>query len=447
MGSKRKRKNLKSKKTNQKQRRKIVQLESTIKLDDLHDDVLECIFKKLDLKDILNVADTSKRFIPAVELALKSKGIKNDYLSTNSVRYDGYDNMVMEIMTSPFKRSNVSVYHLSTALKLLRNFGHFFLNLHIDGSTKASLQIRDVINHYVSEYCSNYVEYLTIESCSVNDMKILEKPFPEVKHMTFKRCHLGTVLLERSFPNLKSLDLHDVTVTNWKFIEVNFPKLHSLFLRKVKITSKSFFGCLLLNPQITTLATPFIGRGSNFLQKVNEYLPSLRMLDIGHNSTYMPGFNDDYQMKNLNFFFIHLEKSFNNKELISYISKHPTITTLGVKAASKPIEFVNEKSDFLLKFVECVPFVEFIHLNGFAASTEDVIRILRECKALTFLDCTLGVAFDLNDLQRKLDNEWKILHVDSESIELEKEEIIQPNSSQRVDKCLFKWKSMLSKHY
>lgn len=198
-----------------KRQRKAAPSKSTsTKLDDLNYDVLEFIFKKLELKDVLNMADTSKKFKPAVELALNRK-IFNQYsfcFNIDRVRSDDIS------ISKGVQRQRVN--DLFTALKLLRNFGHAFRNVSIVYSMKVAPEVRDELSGYVSKYCSKYAEELNIENWQGKEMKIFDKPFTNARLVRLSNSHLVSeeTLRNEWFPEMIALTLDNVTMTNSKCI-------------------------------------------------------------------------------------------------------------------------------------------------------------------------------------------------------------------------------------
>lgn len=138
--------------------------------------------------------------------------------------------------STQFYENSVYILHATTAMKILRNFGHLITNLvvlplyykyneYLEPGSK-------IINKYVNEYCSKSLKNLTLVNFKQNATMEWFKPFEQVETLFFQVGVLDTksMDLNKIFPRLRRLEFQGVTVTDQRFIEQHFPYLHEIII-------------------------------------------------------------------------------------------------------------------------------------------------------------------------------------------------------------------------
>lgn len=280
-----------------------------LKITDIGVDCLEQIFRHLDLKDLLNVADSNKVLKSAADtvytLKYARKWVCSHYLYSLTLndRRDG--------RLTVFSTEILLSQDLKTVLQLLRCFGHLILGIAIlpceliDNNT--SVNYLRIIT-YLNDYCAQSVVSIIIESSP--QIELVEKylkPFPKVKlvHFRYHSNEYEEGFLTRTFPNLVKLEYKAhkrCTEANQNirdfFIRIvnNFPRLETLKVeydmsRQEKAELSDGFldnltAALRLNPQLKRLELKVCPKGHHkchlmkVLQEASQYLTQLQILSF-----------------------------------------------------------------------------------------------------------------------------------------------------------------------
>lgn len=154
-----------------------------LKLTDINIDCLEKIFSNLNLRDLLNVADSNKSLKQAVDLVYSRRfGPKTIFFR-----------VIFKLSRDSIEMSHqkIEFNDLRTALQLIRCFGHLISKLEYDHSIDTYPKHRNEVDRYINEYCANSLSELQFFTTSKDVFERLEKPFLNVKTVCFNYCSLG----------------------------------------------------------------------------------------------------------------------------------------------------------------------------------------------------------------------------------------------------------------
>lgn len=147
---------------------------------------LHKIFNYIDMKDLLNVADSNSHLKRAAECVFVEK-YDNEKLWLYQVR-ERSKNKLCEKSSKPSSPTKIT-------LQMLRLFGHLISNLEISEDMpfdKLSELQRRTYRHifrYVDTYCSSYLTELTLVMVPSDALEELKKSFIRLKTITVFGCH------------------------------------------------------------------------------------------------------------------------------------------------------------------------------------------------------------------------------------------------------------------
>lgn len=193
-----------------------------LKITDLLDDCLEHIFKFLDIKDLLSVADSRKSFKASLDRTFRSKYIKDFCIMPSDegaykwgvVKLKNYD--------------REAVINFGDILKFLRCFGELISEIYFStnlGERYPQNQNNELLR-YMNKYCSK-----TLRGLSMVDAPniLLLKPFVNVESFRLHRESGDKWIdLERVFPKLCCLELSMESIPD--YFAVHLPHLKELLL-------------------------------------------------------------------------------------------------------------------------------------------------------------------------------------------------------------------------
>lgn len=197
-------------------------VESQHEIYNLNDDCLGEVFMLLNHEDLLNVADTSKRFSDLAKSVYKRKYIDRSVVIIHPSKW--YNNRCED----PIFMSKLHV-----ALKLLRNFGEVIQKLSVTFDNKTmNVERLGVLENYIMKYCSqkDSLKELRLRNCRKKAFDNIEQPFESLEVFIFENGHLGISISDfnRWFPKIRHLELSQVKTANKSFLNQNIPHLHHL---------------------------------------------------------------------------------------------------------------------------------------------------------------------------------------------------------------------------
>lgn len=196
-----------------------------IRITDMNVDCIEQVLELLDFVDLLSVAESnellasfacriiSHRFHQQ-PLTLIFHGIK--------FRWQNYN------QDFRIENGEIRVLKFRTGINILKHFGRLCTRI-IIGYKHMSLKEKRTIEYYLSKYCSaelSSLTDLTLEDCPDDALNLMKKPLKSVKNVIITGdSALDFKSLNKTLPNMESLELTWLQVTNRKCIERKFPSL------------------------------------------------------------------------------------------------------------------------------------------------------------------------------------------------------------------------------
>lgn len=212
---------------------------SSIKIDDVNLDCLEHVFRLLDLKDLINVAEANKQLNAAAGLAFNHKYGKLYVLLRNEKPKQGPPVEIYE------DRNFISVNNRKFTFKILRLFGHYISEVSIDALYPDANRARvnyDRIVQYVNEYCLESLTSFRVLRHPKNVLNALKKEFKNVEDVRMSGGRIQSEILfqiNQWFPNMRRLKLHPIRFPDLKSIK--FEHLEDLSMGIFPIDKKKIY--------------------------------------------------------------------------------------------------------------------------------------------------------------------------------------------------------------
>lgn len=409
----------------------------TTNITDLDDDCLEYIFKKLNLSDLLNVADSSKSFKKALNLAYLSKYGKNFIVCI-------YKMMPSQNQSLQIRGNRIRIGDLSTGLKMLRCFGHLLMKFGVDYKYAKRCHHSEV-DRYLNKYCADNLKIIAMDNTQLWTMENIKKPFSKVHLLVFIDCRLGENLtnFKKWFPELKDLTfIKENVVTDRKSIVKRFPQLKHFIIelhQKDEYTFKKSHikKALCMNPQIQYLEIRGDVLDAKFLHSISDHLQLIRKLCVVWN---LDCFNYDgiihfrnviqfefkvdvYENKNtdtiiipkipfsfdqLNGFKFHLNKSTRNQRndnILDFIGNQTSLTKLILISDTNPFKNDIEKS----KLTKATRFLKEITAKMGKFTIDEILDFIYKCESVNLFSFDVEDNSEMCDrLGKILGNEWRI---------------------------------------
>lgn len=259
---------------------------TNIQLMDLDSHCLENIFSYLEVKDLLNVADTSNALKPAIGVAYRRK-----YETKTANVILGIQQYISpEPICEAF--NNIQINDLKTTFQLIRNFGYLMKVLHV--AYDQDLDRCGEVYSYVNRYTNQHLTDLYFNNQLPNYMAetMFQYPFSNVARISFDNTYLfGDITdFNKWFPNIRGMTFHNAILTDPKCIETNFPTLDYLKVSKSTPTD-SIENAFRLNPQLQELDL-YSDFSGILLELASESLPNLEWLSV----RWEKDENEEYEM-------------------------------------------------------------------------------------------------------------------------------------------------------
>lgn len=225
-------------------------------LTNIYYDCLERIFDYLNITDLLNIAQTCKR----LQIAAAAK-FGDDFSKKANFVTRLYHSKSRFIRYEPgisINGTSIAVVGLRHVLPFMRCFGSKLSHLWVYylKANDADSQ-NDRINQYISQYCSDTLDNITLIDKPFVSIESFSKPFKNVKKVSISSCDLGNQLryFLNWFPNLRHLDITSVTIGETD-VTVNIPYLEtlSIWIGEQSITYEQAEKLLHANQQLKKLA-------------------------------------------------------------------------------------------------------------------------------------------------------------------------------------------------
>lgn len=359
-----------------------------MKLTDLDFDCLEYVLEYLELQDLLNVADSTRRLRKAAELVFGAK------YSDKLVIFHKIEDSLDETFSTTDE--TIDIKNLKIGLKLLRCFGCKVFKVMFEKQSsnfkmdidKLSQTDRKLCNA-INDYCAESLKEICIRPTCIREtfslyrshiIECFEKPFKNVTTLDFMNYNFAEECdLNKIFPNLKQIRIRSLCESNVSFYSTNtkhFPNLKTLQILVINseqdavFNNESMVSFLELNPQLKELviADPKLSTSlnTNFIQSAVDSLQNIENLLL--NIKHITSIDDDeniIQMKNVKTFGIVLDlpipclpfkfdqlRKFSlffpkgeflsafSEEFFDFIGRHPTITELSIMN-TEPLDIID----------------------------------------------------------------------------------------------------------
>lgn len=413
------------------------------KLTDVNHDCLEKVFLHLSFDDLLNIAHTNTKLIPAAEMAFASKFGKRTIILPCTSDYQSTTYVLI------FKNS-INLFGLKHSLRVLRCFGCFISKLVI----VKDYHHYDKIILYANRYSSESLTEITFRNITGDILKHFDKPFSKVKMVFFNRCALMGRLptLSNWFPNMNSLMLDEVHAAP-ECIEINYPHLQRLEINGPFLMSNTVnpLGMIRLNPQLRTLIL-YMDNTMRFLRCVQQNLQLLEYLEIRcYGNDFFGNIIKFKKLKHLEidfaeirdgaypvipilsdqleeFTWIYYENKMNDN-FIDFLKKHMSIIKLNVAYRFKECDILSikyilkESNDNITKIAEALPILQEVNFVNIELSVYMVISFITHVYLLKRMSFLMTNREEFDRLKTLLDNEWQA-SIDSHIVKLIREELI-----------------------
>lgn len=422
-----------------------------MKFTDLNIDCLEIVLEYLELIDLLNVADSTKRLNKVAELVFVREHGKKD------VNFGGTQvSQNRSFRISPF---TIDIEDLKTGLQLLRCVGGAVSEININASSDFydPPEIDAKICYYISKYCAKHLNFLGIYYSSYL-FKHFDGPFPNLTHFCFVTCNDGfneEFRLNELFPNMKHLSCF-IEGEDYSFYEFNikhFPHLNKLSIldscnSAQPIRKYALIQLLQLNPQLKELwicrilpspndwDTSSIWHAVDSLQNIETLSFSLKSSTIFDNraniihmksvKTFDANLHIDYtnifDFKHANTFelptrilpfsFEKLEKfrvsfcegAFVKISIINqfydFIDNHPSITDLTIRSGIVRFDW--------LKLAKSLPLLVKIKILGYKFSDDEAIELMAKFSMLK--EFVFELQGDYYSFRTLLGKQWQVTY-------------------------------------
>lgn len=334
-----------------------------MKFTDLNFDCLEILLEYLELLDLLNVADSTKRLRRAAQLVYARK-YGNRVVSVDDV-------IISPNQRLEFEEDRIKTNDFRTSLRLLRCFGSAINNIQYlsDGETSNQCKIDRQILCYINTYCAEYLKDLEIiqnESVQSDLFEYFKKPFSALVSLTVIDCNFtGSTCINRLFPKLKTLDFSFFSNTSFLNVTENFCHLEKLciedFSDDITLDKEMVMSFLQKNTQLKELKLMnYYNSDNSSLSMIQDAVGCLQNLEILSLKTFVENGEESFErirfenvrafqlyvrkwnvspiipfsFKQLHSFVIEFPKSeFQSsfkEEFFNFINRHPTITHLAI---------------------------------------------------------------------------------------------------------------------
>lgn len=389
-------------------------------ITDLNVDCLEEIFERLNINDLLRVADTCSRFRKVTGLLFTGKNVNGSVvIASDDIQFGWLDN--------EYESEIKGILH---SLRFLRCFGHLIVKMSIEFDDQYHY---NEIFRYVNEYCSENLIKLLVDGSKEILIENISKPFANVKLISFSQCTLGRNLtnFNKWFPQMKYLKLEHNNVQDQKCIEMSFPHLKHFSYCNMWISSAQGFDdqnlkkFIRLNTQLRCLN--LLEFNIKLLRYISKYLHQLNELDIPWQDwmydyrkitpiqfksvkKFGITLDSDHSIPLNSFAFDQLEGLEANGVTYNYLrdfmSKNSKITTLSVVDDSSNGSNISIKQ--ILQITKALISLSSLTVHQrYGFSIDEIVCLMTELgQQLKHFTFNLKDAFEVNALEKRLGNKW-----------------------------------------
>ncbi|XP_055322231.1 uncharacterized protein LOC129578118, partial [Sitodiplosis mosellana] len=327
-------------KTNSKRAKKKIMVDSIAaapskRIIDVNLDCLEKIFRLLDLKDLVDVAESNKYLKIAADMVFNRK-------YRTKVVLNNFNKTVAEPIRSPIDHLDyIHVQTLKCCFKILRLFGNYITIVEIRanpfGIHSPSFNVNcERLVHYVNKYCLNSLILFEVNRPSDNFLSAVKNAFKNVEHVEIRAGNVTSELplqIKRVFPKMRQLVLFPYQFLNSKFIKYPYlENLHMNVFEKDDLYETSVRTAIISNPQLRCFRLTECCCEPRILKLISIKLKNLETLDIRY---FLGHFNDFNLFYDVPIQFNKVEElsvSYHNEHVI--VSEHEISAHLDTKYLS-----------------------------------------------------------------------------------------------------------------
>lgn len=242
---------------------------------------LDCqslIVEQLDLHDLLSIAQTNTHFNSLAGDVFRRKFGQKLFVLLPDWNILGGDKFGIEA-------NRVLITSSELAENLLKIFGHLISKVSVFFE-RIDFQF-DVITGQmamrINKFCWKSLVHLEMTNCPVQIWKELENPFLNVENVTFKNLLSApkNFDLNKIFPNMRRLELHDVDLIESGLFDHAFVHLEHIsikFFVELEIFVNDVKQMITKNPQIRSVSLEHVS--AQFLELLSKNLPQIEILEI-----------------------------------------------------------------------------------------------------------------------------------------------------------------------
>lgn len=249
-----------------------------LRLRDMPHDVLMLFFVDLDLQSLLNIVEFDRALLDSAFHSFRAKyrnqtfiikGSFDDELRANRPNLNSFSHQPNAIECNSFE----------TGLNLLEYFGGAITNMVVDYEA-IELNGRQTINAYIQRVCSELQSFQMINYDSTELDAFHQMPSVEIIDYANVRLENMGKLTNKSFPNMRRLNVRNIPVSDSMSLAIHFPALEHLDVGYCTFgfPTAQINGLIRHNPQIRYLKLS--ESPADFLEEVNDRLPNLKYLGL-----------------------------------------------------------------------------------------------------------------------------------------------------------------------
>lgn len=232
-----------------------------------------CILEKMDLPDLLRVAETNKH-LSQVAVEVYKQNFIDKPLKIQAPTFPNRFKMKVG--------NEIIVTDVEIVLKILEVFGSSIRVLRVQYE-RIDFEDAKKITQHINQFCSESVTQIGFSGITKNIWYLLKKPFASVHDVAFRKIvePAKGMKLNQKFPQLRTLMLLDTIVKEPKIFGCKFSHLDHLFIttlrRKNDFANQTKY-LLENNPQIRHLSVQHNFR--SFLENITNKLQHIETLEL-----------------------------------------------------------------------------------------------------------------------------------------------------------------------
>lgn len=335
-------------------------------------DCLYLIFDRLDIKDLINMAQISEEYTHIATSVYRRKYSEHE-IRMGETEYDRVERLKPSPIDIIISSNYIKIKDLKLASNFMKFFGNKIQKLVMYNYPKLPSDWA-ILNRIVNKYGAESLTKLKMSRFSKEIWSQFSQPFKNIKTMDIDiEGNTDGMKLNWMCPKLKSLNIIFIREANYDFIDCELPHLEHLHIsfHNVLIWNRKeeIIGLIKKNPQIRSMdIVPTI---PELAQVVNELLPrlesiTLRFDDQGNQPLHFENVkhcavssNYDY-VTVTNLSFSHLESleiqypSMKLEKYIEFIGRHRNLKRLRVNRSMRDGIDLNELTAELSNLEEMI---------------------------------------------------------------------------------------------